>query len=120
MKFILLWLLIGVILFLLFAVVRFLYRGRYAESIRTSLLKAPEANRERFLKYEQKMLMRLKISLLPFLILLILLSLATFLLFREYFFAITVDMVLSFILILHEYSFRKWLINYLEVREIQK
>jgi len=107
------WLSIGIVLLLLFDVFRFIYREKYAESI----LKGPEASRKRFLQYEKKMVRLLKVSLWPALFLLIMLPLAAFLLFREYFFAITADVVLSSILILHEHSFRKWLINYLEARE---
>ena len=107
------WLPIGIGLLLLFGVFRFVYIEKYAQSI----LKDPEANKARFLEYEKKTVRLLKISLWPALLLLIMLPLATFLLFREYLFVITADMVLSSILILYEHSFRKWLINYLEARE---
>ena len=107
---------IALILSLLIALFRFLYREKYAES----LLKIPEARREKFLQYEKKMVKLLKMSLLPVLLLSILLPLAVFLLYREYFLATTVGTIVFPIYTLQEYGFRKWLVNWLEAREILK
>ncbi len=107
---------IASILILLLAAFRFIQKEKLAESI----LKLPEANRERFLRYEKNMVRLLKISLWPALILLIMFPLATFLYFRQYFLAATVWIVLFFIVVLQEYRFRKWLIDYLEAGDILK
>jgi|WetSurMetagenome_2_1015567.scaffolds.fasta_scaffold1781760_1 hypothetical protein len=102
--------LIGIVLSVAFAVFRFIYREKYAESFLT----LPEDRRERFLKHEKRITAILKLSFWPALILLIIFPLVTFLYYQEYFFVAIVFMVLFIVMILQEYHFRKWLIHYLE------
>ena len=115
---------IGLVLFLLFAAVRFIFRDKYRERYAEALLKLPDANRERFLKSEKSIVQLLKLGLWLSLPLLILMPLATLIYraesLRDYFLSTVVCMVLFSFMILQEYLFRKWLINYLETREILK
>jgi hypothetical protein len=106
--------LIGIVLLVVFAVFRFIYREKYAESF----LILPEERKEGFLKHEKRITAILKLSLLPALVLLIIFPLVTFLYYRNYFFVAVAFMVLFFVMILQEYRFRKWLIHYLEQKNV--
>jgi TRAP-type C4-dicarboxylate transport system permease large subunit len=101
---------IGCAVLLLFAIIRFIYKDKYAQN----LLKLPPANRERFIRYEKRQVKLFKMALWPLLLLVILMPLACFLVIREAFVAATVCMVLVSIVALQEYRFRKWLIDFVE------
>lgn len=115
---------IGIALALLFAVIRFAFRKKYRERYERAILRLPDANRERFLKSETAILQFLKLGLCLFLPLLVLMPLATLIdsgeSLRDYFLSTVVCMVLFFFMILQEYWFRKWLIDYLKTRAILK
>jgi len=105
---------IAITALLLFAVVRFIYREKYAQSF----LKLPDARIERFIRYERLNVKLFKVALLPLLIMSVLLPSGLFFFLNEPFLPSAVCMVLLLIGILQEYLFRKWLINYLETKRL--
>jgi hypothetical protein len=107
---------IGLIAVLIFAIYRYIHR----EKLAASFLKLPDEKRETVLKLEKNILRLFQLALWPSLVLLIVFPLVMFFSFRESFLSSTVGMVLLVIVILQEYLFRKWLINYVESREIPK
>jgi hypothetical protein len=115
---------IGIVLFLLFAAVRFIFREKYRERYAEALLKLPETNRERFLKSENSILILLKLGWWLSIPVVILMPLATLMYraesLRGYFLPAAVGMMLFSFMILQEYLFRKSLIDYLRARAIIK
>jgi small-conductance mechanosensitive channel len=105
---------VGLVVFLGFALFRYIYRERYAEAF----LRLPDGNRERFIKLEKRMVYLFRIVLWLSPIYLIVLPLSMFFYLREAFLATTVSMILFCVTLLQEYSLRKWLIGYLEIKGI--
>ena len=107
---------IGVIPLWIFAIYRYIHRERLA----ASFLNLPNEKRGTVIALEKKTLGLLKLALWLFPVMLIVFPLVMFFSFRESFLASTVGLVLFAITILQEYLFRKWLINYIDSREIPK
>ena len=103
---------IGIAVLLLFAVVRFIYREKYAQRF----LKLPEARIELVLRYDRLYVKLFKMALWPALILSVLLPSVLFFFGHEPFLPSAVCMALFLIAIVQEYRFRKWFVNYLETK----
>ena len=106
---------VGCILILLFAIFRYMLREKYAEG----LSKIRGANRERLLKSDRTLinLFRILVWLSPFY--LIFIPLTVFFYDKESFLITTISMIFFDTMILQEYLFRKWLINYMETQDYQ-
>ena len=105
---------IGIVVFLLFALVRFIYREKYAQRF----LQLPDARIERVIRYDKLNVKLFKLALWPALIIAILLPSSLFFFFHEPFIPSAVCMVLLLVMIVQEYLFRKWFINYLETKRV--
>jgi hypothetical protein len=103
-------------LFLLTALIRYIYREKYAEN----LSKLPSTSKERIVKTDKLFVKVVKILLwfTPFY--LIFIPLSSFVYIRETFIVTTIFMTLFVVVILQEYLFRKWIIHYLETHEMPK
>jgi len=103
---------IGMVLVLLFAIFRFIYREKYAEGF----LKLPDKSRERFVKSDRLLVKLFKIFLWLSPFYLVFVPFALFLYLRQFFLATLITVLLLFIVVLQEYLFRNWLIKYVEIR----
>ena len=106
----------GLILILLFAIVRYLYREKYA----ASFSKLPDARRERLVQSDRALVQVFRIFLWLSPLYLIIVPLIFFFFDKESFLVVTICMALLVVTVSQEYLFRKWLINYMETREIMK
>jgi small-conductance mechanosensitive channel len=103
---------IGMVLVLLFAIFRFIYREKYAESF----LKLPDESRERLIKSDRLLVKVFKIFLWLSPFYLVFVPFALFLYLRQFFLATLITVLLLFIVVLQEYLFRNWLIKYVEIK----
>jgi predicted histidine transporter YuiF (NhaC family) len=103
---------IGLVLILLFALFRYIYREKYKEKYFEGLSNLSEANKEKYIESEKIIVNLFKIVLWisPLLIIVIPFSLYFFL--RDAFLTATICMVLLVLTIWQEYSFRKWLLQF--------
>ena len=113
----------GFLLVLLFAVFRYFYREKYAEGI----FRLPAAKRDRLVKPDKTLveLFRITLWFSPSYLIFVPFALYyagnTFLDYaRDTSLVATVCMVLLVVTILQEYLFRKWLMSYLETKELPK
>jgi hypothetical protein len=104
------WLAIFTALFLIIALVRFVFRAKYAEN----LSKLPRASQDRIIRADKDLLkiFRSNVWVIPFC--LIVFPIVVFAFLREIFVSSTICMILFVIAMLQEYYFRRWIINYLE------
>lgn len=108
---------IGLALFLLFAIFRYIFREKYREKYLENISKLPEANRDKAIESEKIIikLFMIAIWLSPFYLVFIPLSIFYFL--RDAFLSVTVSMLLLFLTVWQEYFLRKWLISFLSTKE---
>ena len=111
---------LGLALFLVFAIFRYIYKEKYRGKYIESINKLPEANRERFIKSERLTVNLFRVALWLFPFYLIFIPLAIYFYLRDIFLITSVSMVLLVATFWEEYFFRKWLMNHLESREISK
>ena len=101
---------LGFALVLLFAIFRYIFKGKYAESFS----KMPDATRERLLSTDIVLIKIFSILLWFSPFYLIFFPIVLFAYFKDFALVGTICMVLFFIMLLQEYLFRKWLGNYLK------
>ena len=107
---------VGLILVLLFTLFRYFGREKYAQSFS----RMPDLVRERLVKTDRVLIQAFRIFLWFSPLPLIVVPLALFFVDKESVFAAAICMALLVVAIWQEYLFRKWLINYLETRQLLK
>jgi hypothetical protein len=100
-------------LVLIFAVFRFVFRERYARGFS----QMPGASRDRLLQADRRLMVVFKVLLWLSPLYVIVIPLLLFYVERDSFLAVTICMVLLVITVLQEYLFRKWLANYMNSLE---
>ena len=107
---------VGLILVLLFALFRYFSREKYAQSFS----RMPDSAKERLVKSDRMLIQVFRIFLWFSPLYLIVVPLVLFFIDKESFLAAAICMALLVVAIWQEYLFRKWLINYLETRQLLK
>ncbi|MBI3176235.1 MAG: hypothetical protein HYZ25_21125 [Chloroflexi bacterium] len=107
---------VGLILVLLFALFRYFSREKYAQSFS----RMPDPVKERLVKTDRVLIQVFRIFLWVSPLYLLVVPLALFFVDKENFLATAICMALLVVTIWQEYLFRKWLINYLETRQLLK
>lgn len=107
---------VGLVLILLVALLRYIVREKYAQSFS----KLPDSARERLFQADRVVVQLFRIFLWLSPLYLVIVPLIIFFVDKRNFLVATICMVLLVVTVGQEYLFRKWLINYLETKQLLK